>query len=137
MGRILAIDFGMKRVGVATTDPLQIIATALTTVPNSEILEFLNDYVSRESVECIVIGEPFRADGSHSDVENDIRDFIVKLKEKLPGMQIERQDESFTSQRAAETLVRSNVKKKDRKNKKFLDSTSATLILQDYLNNRG
>lgn len=133
MARIIAIDYGGKRTGIASTDPLQIIASALKTIPTSELLPFLSEYCQTEEVETIVVGEPFRADGSHSDIEVEIKKFIEKLGEKLPQIPIERMDESFSSQRAKETLIRSGVKKKKRRQKEMLDSTAATIILQDYL----
>lgn len=137
MARIVAIDYGAKRVGVATTDPLQIIATALDTVPAADIIGYLKRYCASEKVELFVVGEPFRADGSHSDIETEIKVFIKNLQKALPDIPVSRQDESYTSVKAQEALVQSNVKKKDRRSKKFLDSASATLILQEYLNSRG
>lgn len=137
MARILGIDYGAKRVGVATTDPLQIIATALETISSNDIIDYLKDFCQREEVELIVVGEPFRADGSHSDIEKEIKEFLIKLSKVLPDIPVVRQDESFTSMKAQEALVLSNVKKKDRRSKKYLDSASATLILQEYLNSRG
>jgi len=133
MARIVAIDFGMKRVGLATTDPLQIIATPLTTVPRSEAISFLAEYASREDIECYVVGQPFRANGELSAVEEEILKFIDELKKKIPNAVIERQDEQYSSQRAMEALVQSGVRKKQRRKKELLDSTAATLILQDYL----
>lgn len=136
MARILAIDFGMRRVGIASTDPLQIIASPLTTVANNDALDFLVDYCSREEVETIVVGQPFRANGEVSGVETEIVKWIEKLKEKLPQIPIERCDERYTSKLAMQALIDSGVKKKKRRDKSLLDSTSASLILQDYLRDR-
>jgi putative holliday junction resolvase len=133
MARIVSIDYGGKRCGIATTDPLQIIASALTTVATDDIVQFIKDYVAQEEVEAFVVGEPFRADGSHSDIEVEIKKFIVKLKEICPNQEIHRVDESFSSIKAKEALIQSGVKKKKRRQKKLLDSTAATIILQEYL----
>lgn len=136
MARILAIDFGMKRVGIASTDPLQIIASPLTTVLNKEAVEFITAYCGKEEVETIVVGQPFRMSGELSDIEKEILLFIDKLKEKLPNMHFARVDERYTSKMAMQALIDSGVKKKQRRDKSLLDSTSASLILQDYLENR-
>lgn len=136
MPRILSIDYGGKRTGLAVTDPLQIIASALTTVETDKLLSYLKDYLQKEEVEAFVVGEPFRADGSHSDIEQEIKKFIVKLKEQHPGIQVHRIDESFSSQKAQQALIQSGVKKKKRRQKNLLDSTAATVILQDYLASR-
>jgi len=126
----------MKRVGIASTDPLQIIASPLTTVTNKEAVAFITDYCKREEVETIVVGQPFRMSGELSDVETVILKFIDKLKEKLPDMPFARCDERYTSKMAMQALIDSGVKKKQRRDKSLLDSTSAGLILQDYLENR-
>jgi putative holliday junction resolvase len=136
MARIIAIDFGMKRVGIASTDPLQLIASPMTTVANKESIAFISDYCSKEEVETIVVGQPTRASGELSGIETEILKFIVKLKEKLPNMPIERWDERYTSKMAMQALIASGVKKKQRRDKSLLDSTSAGLILQDYLENK-
>ena len=136
MARILAIDFGMRRVGIASTDPLQIIASPLTTVPNKDAVDFLAEYCGREEVETIVVGQPFRMSGEPSSVESEILKFIDKLKEKLPQMHIDRCDERYTSKLAMQALIASGVKKKKRRDKSLLDSTSASLILQDYLRDK-
>ncbi len=136
MARIIAIDFGMRRVGIASTDPLQIIASPLTTVSNKEAVDFIHDFCNKEQVERIVVGQPFRMSGELSDVESEILKFIDKLKEKLPNMPFARCDERYTSKMAMQALIDSGVKKKQRRDKSLLDSTSASLILQDYLENR-
>lgn len=136
MARILALDYGGKRTGIATTDPLQIIATPLTTVETKQLLTFLKDYCDKEEVEAIVIGKPTRHDGSDSAIEKYILEFIQKLKEVLPQLSISRINEMYTSKEAMQTLIASGVKKKKRRDKKLLDSTAATLILQEFLQHR-
>ena len=136
MARILALDYGGKRTGIATTDPLQIIATPLTTVETENLLSFLKDYCSREEVEAVVIGKPTRHDGSDSAIEKYILEFIEKLKQAFPTLPINRINEMYTSKDAMQTLIASGVKKKKRRDKKLLDSTAATLILQEFLQHR-
>lgn len=133
MSRILAFDYGGKRTGIAVTDPMQMIATALGTVDTKELIAYLKTYLAKEEVETFVVGQPFRMDGSTSDIEVEILKFIEKLKTEFPNIPIKRMDESFTSKRSMESLIASGVKKKDRRDKRLLDSVSATLILQDYL----
>ena len=135
MARILSIDFGGKRTGLAVTDPMQIIALELWTVPHDDLLDFLMTYTQSEVVETIVVGQPRRMDGSLSDIETRIVEFIEKLREKI-AIPIVRYDERFTSKMAGRSLIESGVKKKDRRDKSRLDSISATLILQDYLASR-
>ncbi|MDG3583607.1 Holliday junction resolvase RuvX [Galbibacter pacificus] len=136
MGRILAIDFGGKRTGIAVTDELQIIASGLTTVPTAELLSFLKEYTSKETVDAIVVGQPKRLNNEFSDIEAEIRLFIHKLKEEIPKMEIERIDERFTSKMAFQSMIDSGVKKKNRRKKELLDEVSATLILQSYLHSK-
>ncbi len=133
MGRILAIDYGGKRTGVAVTDELQIIASGLTTVDTKELLQFLKNYTRTEKVELILIGEPKQMDYSASETEDLIRPFIVKLKKQFPEIPIQRVDERFTSKIAFQTMIDSGLKKQQRKNKALIDEISATLILQSYL----
>jgi putative pre-16S rRNA nuclease len=133
MGRILAIDYGKKRSGIAVTDELQIIASGLTTVVTIELLLFLKNYTSTEKVELILIGEPKQMDYTMSESEALITPFIVKLKKQLPEIPIERVDERFTSKIAFQTMIDSGLKKQQRKNKALIDEISATLILQSYL----
>lgn len=133
MPRILAFDYGGKRTGIAVTDPLQMIATALETVDTKNVMDYLKTYCAKEEVETFVVGQPFRMDGSTSDIEVDILKFIEKLKIEFPGIPVRRMDESFTSRRSMQSLIASGVKKKARRDKRLLDSVSATLILQDYL----
>lgn len=133
MARILAIDFGGKRTGIAVTDELQIIASGLTTVSTKELIPFLKDYIGKEQVELFLIGEPKQMDNTASESEVLIASFIEKLKKTIPNMPIKRVDERFTSKMAFQTMIDSGLKKKQRKNKALVDEISATLILQSYL----
>lgn len=133
MGRILAIDYGTKRTGIAVTDELQLIASGLTTVPTTELMDFLSDYFQREKVEKVIVGEPKQKDGSASQSEVYIREFLKKFEEKFPEMPMIRVDERFTSKMAFQTMIDSGLKKKQRKNKALIDEISATIILQSYL----
>lgn len=132
MGRILALDFGTKRTGIAVTDELQLIASGLTTVNTKELLTFLKDYFAKESVELILLGEPKRLNNVASDVEVEIAKFRKNL-EQITTIPIERVDERFTSKMAAQSMLDGGLKKKKRKNKALLDEISATIILQSYL----
>ncbi len=136
MSRIVAIDYGRKRTGVAVTDTLQMIANGLTTVPTHELLAFLVDYVSRESVERIVIGLPKQMNNQASESMKYIEPFVRSLKKKLPDMPVEFVDERFTSVLAHRTMLEAGLKKKDRQNKALVDEISATIILQSYLENK-
>lgn len=133
MPRILAIDYGTRRVGLAVTDPLQLIASPLDTIQEKESISFIANYCNREEVETIVVGQPRRMSGELSEVETDILEFIAKLSEKLSNIEIVRYDERFTSKIAMQGLIDSGLKKKKRRDKSLLDSSSASLILQDYL----
>lgn len=133
MGRILAIDYGTKRTGIAITDELQIIASGLTTVETPKLLSFLKDYFENETVEKVLIGEPKQKDGTASDVEVYISKFITKLEKMAPEMPLVRVDERYTSKMAFQTMIDSGLKKKQRRNKALIDEISATIILQDYL----
>ena len=133
MARLLAIDFGTKRTGIAITDEMQIIASGLTTVLTKDLISFLKDYFAKEDVELIVIGEPKQKDGTYSDVEVCIKNFILKLVKAFPTLRIERMDERFTSKIALKTMIESGLSKKKRQNKSLVDEISATIILQDYL----
>lgn len=132
MGRILALDFGTKRTGIAVTDELQLIASGLTTVNTTDLLNFLKKYFSEENVELILLGEPKRMNNEASHVETEILKFRESL-EKITSIPIKRVDERFTSKMAAQTMLDSGLKKKQRKNKALLDEISATIILQTYL----
>ena len=131
--RILAFDYGTKRIGMAVTDPLQIIATGLDTIHPKDIIEYLKKYLQREQVELFVVGEPKQMDGSPSQSSPHIKGFITTLKKHFPGIPIERIDERFTSKMASAVVAQSGFKKTDRQNKERLDTISATIILQSYL----
>ena len=136
MGRILAIDYGTKRAGIAVTDELQIIASGLTTVATSYLMTYLMDYVSKENVELFVIGEPKQMNNEPSESEEHIKVFIEKLIVAIPEIPIKRVDERFTSKMAFQTMIDSGLKKNQRKSKALIDEISATLILQSYLYNK-
>jgi putative Holliday junction resolvase len=133
MSRILAIDFGSKRCGIAVTDSLQMIGTGLKTIAPEELIPFLKKYTSEEEVECLVVGEPLQKDGTASSIETEIQAFLKKLKTTLPELKINRYDERFTSKMAFQSMIDSGLKKKDRQNKALVDEISATIILNDYL----
>lgn len=133
MSRILAIDYGLKRTGIAVTDELQIIASGLTTVATSDLLTFLKDYITKESVELFLVGEPKQMDNTASESEALIVPFINRLEKEFPNIPIKRVDERFTSKMAFQTMIDSGLKKNQRKNKALIDEISATLILQSYL----
>lgn len=133
MSRILAIDFGEKRSGIAVTDELQMIASGLTTVSTGNLLSFLKQYIRDESVEVIVVGEPLTMQNEPSESERLITPFIEKLKKNFPTITIERVDERFTSKIAFQTMIDSGLNKKQRRNKALVDEISATIILQSYL----
>lgn len=133
MGRILAIDYGIKRTGLAVTDPERIIATALTTVETKQIITFLQNYFQKEVVDIIVIGEAKHMDNSPSDSMKYITPFIQKLEQLFPDKTIDRMDERFTSKIAFQTMIDGGLRKKQRQNKSLVDSISATLILQNYM----
>jgi putative Holliday junction resolvase len=133
MARILALDFGTKRTGIAVTDELQIIASGLTTVETNTLIPFLSDYFEKESVELIVIGEPKQLNNQVSESEEAIKAFITKLNKAAPDMEILRVDERFTSKMAFQTMIDSGLSKKQRQNKALVDEISATIILQSYL----
>lgn len=134
MSRILAIDYGKKRTGLAVTDPMRIIASGLQTVETDKLFEFLKDYFSKEKIEIVIIGEPRQMDGTPSESAAMIDVFVAKFTTEFPNIKIERMDERFTSKMALQSLVDSGVKKKKRQDKGLLDEISATIILQDYLN---
>lgn len=133
MGRILAIDFGVKRTGIAVTDEMQIIASGLTTVDTKELMTFLTDYTEKENVELFLVGLPKQMNNEASESEKFIAPFISKLEKKIPQIPIKRIDERFTSKMAFQTMIDSGLKKKQRQNKALIDEISATLILQSYL----
>lgn len=134
MGRIIAIDYGQKRVGVAVTDELQLIANGLTTVHVKDIWDFLQKYISEENVDCIVVGEPKDLKNRPSDSSRFIEPFVNRLKKNYPHIKLERYDERFTSKMALDTMLESGIGKQKRQNKALVDTISATLILQSYMN---
>lgn len=136
MGRLLAIDYGKKRTGIAVTDALQLIANGLTTVPTHELLAFILDYVSKESVERILVGLPKQMNNEASENMKRIEPFVRSLQKELPDMPVEYVDERFTSVLAHRAMLDAGLKKKDRQDKALVDEISATIILQSYLENR-
>ena len=136
MGRILAFDYGVKRTGIAVTDPLQLIASGLKTVETSEILTFLKAYCNDEEVVLFVVGLPRQMNNLPSESEQFIKSFIRNLKRTFPEIPIKREDERFTSKMALQSMIDSGIKKKQRYNKAMVDEISATLILQSYLNRK-
>lgn len=133
MARILALDFGTKRTGIAVTDEMQIIASGLATVPTGELMGYLEKYFSAENVELVLVGEPKQMDNTASQSEGSIKEFIEKFRGKFPHMEVKRVDERFTSKMAVRSMIDSGLKKKKRKDKALLDEISATIILQTYL----
>lgn len=136
MGRILAIDFGMKRTGIAVTDSMQIIASGLTTIASETALNFLADYFAKEKVERVLIGDPKQMNGLPSESAPIIEAFVEKFITQFPDMQLERVDERFTSKMAFQTMIDSGLKKKQRQDKALIDEISATIMLQDYLSRK-
>jgi putative Holliday junction resolvase len=133
LSRILAIDFGVKRTGIAVTDELQIIASGLTTVPTDELLSFLENYFNEEDVALVVVGEPKRMNNENSAVESSILEFIKKFESQFSNIPLRRIDERFTSKMAFQTMIDGGLKRKQRKDKGLIDKISATIILQSYL----
>ena len=136
MGRIVAIDYGKKRTGIAVTDELQLIANGLCTVDTTQLLPFLTDYVKSNPVSCIVVGDPRQMNNMPSESALLIEPFIVQLKKKFPDIPVERIDERFTSLMATRTIREARLKKKDRRDKALVDTVSATIILQSYMESR-
>ncbi|MFW5758066.1 MAG: Holliday junction resolvase RuvX [Bacteroidota bacterium] len=133
MGRIMAIDYGQKRAGLAVSDPQQIIANGLTTVHVKDLMEFLKNYLAKEQVETIVVGEPRDMKNVASDASRFIEPFVKQLKKQFPDITVDRMDERFTSQMAMDTMLTAGLNRKNRQNKALVDTISATLILQSYM----
>jgi putative Holliday junction resolvase len=133
MSRILALDYGMKRTGIAVTDRLQIIASPLQTVETNQLMRFLTGYLKAEEVEAIVVGDPKNLDNTANDLSGVVKKFAGELEKKFPGKKIVMVDERFTSKMAQQAIIASGKKKKDRRDKSLLDKVSAALILQHYL----
>ncbi len=136
MGRILAIDFGRKRTGIAVTDTLQIIANGLTTVPTAQLMAFLADYIAKEAIDRVVIGLPKLMNNELSDNMANITPFVNRFKKLFPNIPVEYMDERFTSVLAHRAMIDGGLKKKDRQNKALVDEISATIILQSYMENK-
>jgi putative Holliday junction resolvase len=136
MGRVLALDYGTKRIGVAVTDPLQITVNSLETLSPQEIWDFLADYFAKEKVDCLVIGYPIQTTGEGSASLKVINPFIKKFIKTYPDIRIVQADERYTSKMAQQSILAGGFKKKDRQNKALVDSVSAALILQGYLDRR-
>ena len=136
LGRILAIDFGKVRTGIAVTDQLQIIASGLTTVKTGELINFLKEYISKEKVELFLVGKPKQMNNSDSESETLILPFLEKLSKHIPQIPFKRIDERFTSKMAFQTMIDGGLKKNQRRNKALVDEISATIILQSYLYNK-
>lgn len=133
MARILSIDYGRKRVGVAVTDPEQIIANRLTTVPTHKLWDFLKEYFEKEKVEVLVVGYPRKLNNEASEAVRYINPFLKKFQQKYPEIKLELFDERFTSRMAFQTMIDGGLKKKQRQDKAMVDAVSATIILQSYL----
>ncbi len=133
MGRIMAIDYGRKRTGIAVTDELQLIANGLTTVATHEIFNFIRNYVQHEKVDAFVVGEPRQMNNQPSESLQFIIPFVNRLKKEYPDKTVEMVDERFTSKMAFQTMIDAGLKKKDRQNKELVDTISATIILQSYM----
>jgi putative Holliday junction resolvase len=131
--RILAIDYGAKRTGIAVTDPLKIIASALETIPTDKVIEFLKKYTQTEPVEAFVVGMPVNLDGSDTDGTHYVKKFIEEMKNVFPAIPIHLQDERFTSKMAVSAMIAGGMKKKDRQIKGNIDKISATIILQSFM----
>lgn len=133
MARVLAIDYGLKRTGIAVTDPLQIIATGLTTVDTKDIFTFLKNYFQQEQVELVIIGEPKNWDDSDTHATPLVHAFIQQFEKNFPSIPYQKVDERYTSKMAKQSMIESGMKKKDRRNKKLVDEIAATIMLQEYL----
>jgi putative Holliday junction resolvase len=137
LARILCIDYGLKRTGIAVTDPLQIIATGLTTLHSKELIPFLKDYFTREAVELIIIGWPTNWDDSATHATPLVTACIKELEKNFPAMPVRKVDERFTSKMAKDAMLEMGMKKKDRRNKALVDEIAAAIMLQEYLRSIG
>ena len=137
MGRILAIDYGRKRTGLAVTDTLQIIANGLETVPTHTLMQYLKNYMAKEPVDTIVVGLPKQLNGQPSESMRYITPFVAKLRKEMPDVDVVMYDERFTSTIAHKAMIEGGMKKSDRRDKARVDSIAATIILTDYLESRG
>ena len=137
MGRILSVDYGVRRTGLAVTDPLKIIAGGLTTVETPQLMRFLKDYSARETVERFVVGFPRQTNGRDSEKLPRVLAFVEQLKKTFPGVPVDMWDERYTSVLAHQTMLQSGIGKKARQNKALVDEISATIILQGWMEGRG
>ena len=133
MARILSIDYGLKRTGIAVTDPLKIIATGLTTIPSNTLITFLKDYFSKEEVELVIIGEPKNLDDSPTHATPLVKSMIKKLMKEFPTKHIKTVDERYTSKLASQAMIDMGMKKMQRRSKALIDEIAATIMLQEYL----
>ena len=136
MGRIMGIDYGRKRTGIAVTDPLQIIAGNLATVPTHTLMQYIKDYMAHEQVERIVVGQPTQLNGEPSESMRYITPFVERLRKEFPDMPIVMYDERFTSTIAHQAMIDGGMKKSDRRDKSRVDAIAATIILNDYLQSK-
>ncbi len=135
MARIICIDYGLKRTGIAVTDPLQIIATGLTTVDSPQLIAFLKKYFQQEIVELIIIGDPKNLDDSDTHATHIVKQILKKLEKEFPLMPVTTVDERYTSKMARQAMLDMGMKKKDRRNKRTVDEIAATIMLQEYMQN--
>lgn len=133
MSRILAIDFGRKRTGIAVTDPLRILASGLTTVPTGEVFDFLKKYCAEEEVECFVVGLPLHPDGNPAQIAGEVDAFVKRLNKLFPEKAVYRQDERYTSNEAKRIILESGTKKQKRRDKALVDKVAAALILEQFM----
>ncbi|PWT99746.1 MAG: Holliday junction resolvase RuvX [Bacteroidetes bacterium] len=136
MARIMAIDYGLKRTGIAVTDPLQIIASGLTTLNSPDLIKFLKEYTSNEEVELIILGEPKNLDDSDTHATHLVNKISEKIKKELPSIPLKFVDERYTSKMASKAMIEMGMKKKDRRNKALVDEIAATIMLQEYIANK-
>jgi putative Holliday junction resolvase len=135
MGRIICLDYGLKRTGIAVSDPMQIIASPLDTIATQELMPFLKTYIATEPVDKILIGEPYNLDGTETHATKPVKDFIRRLKKAFPHIVIETVDEQFSSKMAVRAMIEMNLKKKKRSEKGMIDRMAAALLLKEYLEN--
>ena len=136
MGKVLGIDYGAKRTGIAITDAMQIVASGLTTIATNKLYEFITDIVTKENIDIFVVGNPKNLDGSANNISGHVNCFITKLQQLFPTIPVHQIDERFTSKIAKNSILSAGIKKEKRKDKSLVDMVSATIILQDYLDSR-
>ena len=136
MARIIAIDYGLKRTGLAVTDPLQIIATGLTTLPSHEVIKFLKEYFLKEEVELVIVGEPKNLDDTDTHATPIVKRFVKKIMKEFPSMRIITVDERYTSKMASRAMIDMGMKKMQRRDKSLVDEIAATMMLHEYLGNK-